>query len=181
MIMKPNVAVFIDGANAYATARELRIDIDYKRFFSKLESSGRVLRAYYYSAILDPSEKTGTEYSSIIPLLDWLTYNGYCVVTKPAKSWFDPITGKTKVKGNMDVEMVCDMLTIADSGKVDHIYLFSGDGDFCEVVKRIQSKGVKVSVISTIVTKPPMIADELRRRADEFIDIRDWIKDVTKT
>lgn len=178
MLIKPRIAVFIDGANAYATAKTLGMNVDYKKLLVKLEHYGRLLRAYYYTAILESKEET--EYSSVIPLVDWLTYNGYCVVTKPAKSWFDPVTGKTKVKGNMDVEMVCDMLDIASSGNVDHIYLFSGDGDFCDAVLRVQRKGVRVSVISTISTNPPMIADELRRQTDEFIDIKAWGRDVSK-
>lgn len=178
MLSKPRIAVFIDGANAYATMKALGINLDYKRLLMKLEHGGRLLRAYYYSAILENTDNEN--YSSVIPLLDWLTYNGYCVVTKPAKSWYDPVTGKTKVKGNMDVEMVCDMIDLAGSGMIDHVYLFSGDGDFCEAVMRVQRRGVRVSVISTITTNPPMIADELRRQCDEFIDIRGWAKDVAK-
>lgn len=179
MLMKPRIAVFIDGANAYATAKTLGINVDYKKLLAKLEHNGRLLRAYYYTAILEGTDNEN--YSSVIPLVDWLAYNGYSVVTKPAKSWFDPVTNRTKVKGNMDVEMVVDMINIANTRTIDHMYLFSGDGDFVEAVLAVQRQGVRVSVISTTTTSPPMIADELRRQADEFLDLKIWGKDVSRS
>ncbi|MGP9819974.1 LabA-like NYN domain-containing protein [Salinarimonas sp. NSM] len=157
------IAVFIDGANLYATTKTLGFDIDYKRLLKEFQTRGYLLRAFYYTALVEDQE-----YSSIRPLIDWLDYNGYRVVTKPTKEFVDS-TGRRKVKGNMDIELCIDALELAD--KVDHIVLFSGDGDFRSLVEALQRKGVRVSVVSTISTQPPMVADELRRQADEFIDL----------
>jgi uncharacterized LabA/DUF88 family protein len=158
-------ALFIDGANLYATTKSLGFDIDYKRLLKEFQSRGNLLRAFYYTALIEDQE-----YSSIRPLLDWLDYNGYTVVTKPAKEFTDAM-GRRKIKGNMDLELAVDVMELADH--LDHVVLFSGDGDFRPVVESVQRKGVRVTVISTISTQPPMIADELRRQADVFIDLQE--------
>jgi uncharacterized LabA/DUF88 family protein len=159
----PRLALFIDGANLYATAKSLGFDIDYKRLLKEFQGRGVMIRAYYYTALVEDQE-----YSSIRPLIDWLDYNGYAVVTKAAKEFVDSM-GRRKVKGNMDIELAVTAMEIA--AHVDQIVLFSGDGDFRFLVEALQRKGVKVSVVSTIATQPPMVADELRRQADEFIDL----------
>lgn len=158
-------ALFIDGANLYATTKSLGFDIDYKRLLKEFQSRGNLLRAFYYTALIEDQE-----YSSIRPLLDWLDYNGYSVVTKPAKEFTDAM-GRRKVKGNMDLELAVDVMELADH--LDHVVLFSGDGDFRPLVESVQRKGVRVTVVSTITTQPPMIADELRRQADVFIDLQE--------
>jgi uncharacterized LabA/DUF88 family protein len=160
---REKVALFIDGANLYATSKALGFDIDYKRLLQEFKTSSYLLRAFYYTALIEDQE-----YSSIRPLIDWLDYNGYKVVTKPTKEFFDS-TGRRKLKANMDIELAVDAMEIADH--VDHVVLFSGDGDFRRLVEAIQRKGKKVSVISTLQTQPPMIADDLRRQADHFIDL----------
>ncbi len=157
------VGVFIDGANLYATARALGFDIDYKRLLELFEGSGHLVRAFYYTALVEDQE-----YSPIRPLVDWLDYNGYAMVTKPTKEFTDS-TGRRKVKGNMDIELAIDMMEMAEH--LDHIVLFSGDGDFRRLVEAIQRKGVRVTVISTVRSQPSMIADELRRQADRFVDL----------
>src|SRR5208283_2036187 len=157
------IALFIDGANLYASAKALGFDIDYKRLLREFQAKGRLIRAFYYTALVDDQE-----YSSIRPLIDWLDYNGYAVVTKPTKEFVDSL-GRRKVKGNMDIELAVDAMEMAEH--IDHMVLFSGDGDFRSLVEAVQRKGVRVSVISTITTQPPMIADELRRQADEFVDL----------
>jgi uncharacterized LabA/DUF88 family protein len=156
-------ALFIDGANLYATAKTLGFDIDYKRLLREFQSRGYLLRAFYYTAVIEDQE-----YSSIRPLIDWLDYNGYTVVTKATKEFIDQ-TGRRKVKGNMDIELAVDAMEIASH--VDHIILFSGDGDFSSLVKALKRRGVRVTVVSTVSTQPPMVADELRREADIFTDI----------
>ena len=163
MAEQERIALFIDGANLYATAKALNFDIDYKRLLREFQSKGRLVRAFYYTALIEDQE-----YSAIRPLIDWLDYNGYSVVTKPTKEFVDS-TGRRKVKGNMDIELAVDAMEMAEH--LDHIVLFSGDGDFRSLVEAVQRKGVRVSVVSTITTQPPMVADELRRQADEFIDI----------
>jgi uncharacterized LabA/DUF88 family protein len=157
------VAVFIDGANLYQSARALGFDIDYKRLLHLFSADCRFLRAYYYTALLDEQE-----YSPIRPLVDWLDYNGYTMVTKPLKE-FRQGAGGRKYKGNMDVEIAVDVMDVA--ALVDHIVLFSGDGDFRRLVEAVQRRGVRVTVVSTIRTQPPMVADELRRQADHFLDL----------
>ena len=157
------IALFIDGANLYATAKSLGFDIDYKRLLREFQSRGYLVRAFYYTAVIEDQE-----YSSIRPLIDWLDYNGYTVVTKATKEFVDQ-TGRRKVKGNMDIELAVDAMEIAPH--IDHMVLFSGDGDFRSLVEAVQRRGVRVIVVSTISTQPPMVADELRRQADQFVDI----------
>jgi uncharacterized LabA/DUF88 family protein len=157
------IALFIDGPNLHATARTLGFDIDYKRLLAEFRSRGAVLRAFYYTAIVEDLES-----SSIRPLLDWLDYNGYTVVTKPAKALFDA-SGRRKVKGNMEIDLAVDAMELVAT--VDEMILFSGDGDLRPLIEAVQRRGVRVTVVSTLVSKAPMIADGLRRQADVFIDL----------
>jgi len=159
------VALFIDGANLYATSKSLGFDIDYKKLLALFRQKCHLVRALYYTALAEDQE-----YSSIRPLIDWLDYNGYSMVTKPTKEFTDA-SGRRKIKGNMDIELSVDAMRLADG--LDHIVLFSGDGDFRSLVGALQQKGRRVSVVSTLQTQPPMVADELRRQADQFIDIAD--------
>ena len=165
MTYQPKIAVFIDGANLYATTKTLGFDIDYKRLLKEFKSQGYLVRAFYYTALVEDQE-----YSSIRPLSDWLNYNGYSVVTKPTKEFVDSL-GRRKIKGNMDIDLAIDALELAPH--IDHMVLFSGDGDFRPLVEAVKRKGIRVSVVSTVATQPPMISDELRRVADEFIDLKD--------
>ncbi len=157
------IALFIDGANLYATAKGLGFDIDYKRLLKEFQNRGRLIRAFYYTALVEDQE-----YSSIRPLIDWLDYNGFYVVTKPAKEFVDS-AGRRKIKGNMDIELAVDAMEM--SNHLDNLVLFSGDGDFRSLVEAVQRKGVRVTVVSTNVTQPPMVSDDLRRQADEFLDL----------
>ena len=166
------IAVFIDGSNLYAAARTLAFDIDYRKLLAWAGQRGRLLRAFYYTALIEDQD-----YTPIRPLVDWLDYNGYTMVTKPAKEFTDS-QGRRKVKGNIDIELAIDMMEMAD--KVDHIILFSGDGDFRRLIEAVQRKGVRVSVVSTISTTPPMIADELRRQADQFIDLTSIVENIQR-
>lgn len=167
---REKIALFIDGANLYSTAKAIGFDIDYKSLLKEFQSTGYLLRAYYYTALIED-----TEYSSIRPLIDWLDYNGYKVVTKPVKEFVDS-SGRRKVKGNMDIELAVDAMEIVEH--VDHVVLFSGDGDFRSLVEALQRRGRKVSVVSTLQTQPPMIADDLRRQADHFIDLASLAKKI---
>jgi uncharacterized LabA/DUF88 family protein len=150
------LALFIDGANLYATAKSLGFDIDYRRLLGFFRKRSRLIRAIYYT-------------------IDWLDYNGYRVVTKPAKEFTDSL-GRRKVKGNMDIELAIDVMQLADS--LDHIVLFSGDGDFRSLIQAVQAKGKRTSVVSTLTTRPPMVADELRRQTDQFIDLADLREEI---
>ena len=158
-------ALFIDGANLYGTAKALGLEIDFKRLLAEFKTRGNVIRAYYYTAIVEDDDDA---YSSIRPLVDWLDYNGYAVVTKAAKTF--EVEGRRKVKGNMDIELAVDAMEV--SHHIEHIVLFSGDGVFRSLVEAVQRRGVRVTVVSTISTQPPMCADDLRRQADTFIDLK---------
>ena len=158
-------AIMIDGANLYQSARALGFDIDYRLLLQTFAGAARLIRASYYTALLDDQE-----YSPIRPLVDWLDYNGYTVVTKPLKEFTDA-SGRRKFKGNMDIELAVDAMDMA--AYIDHLVLFSGDGDFRRLAEALQRRGLRVTVVSTIRTQPPMIADELRRQADTFLELNE--------
>lgn len=166
------LALFIDGANLYATAKGLGFDIDFRRLLRDFQNRGHLLRAFYYTTLNEDLEN-----STIRPLLDWLDYNGYAVVTKATKEFTDAL-GRRRVKGSLDIELAIDALEVAEH--VDHILLFSGDGDFRRMVEAVQRKGVRVTVISTTRSQPPMVADELRRQADNFIELQDLAAHVAR-
>ena len=166
------VALFIDGANLYSASRNLGFDVDYRNLLEFFRKRAHIIRAYYYSAVLETDE-----YSPLKPLTDWLAYNGYTLVTKPAKEFTD-LSGRRRIKGSMDIEVAVDMLELAP--RLDHAVLFSGDSDFRRLVEAVQRKGVRVSVISSIRTTPPMVADELRRQADQFVELADIAPEFTR-
>ena len=141
------IGLFIDGANLYSAARALGFDIDYKSLLGVFSEQGRLVRAFYYTALMEDQE-----YSPIRPLVDWLDYNGYTMVTKPAKEFTDS-TGRRKIKGNMDIELAVDIIEMAPA--LDHIVLFSGDGDFCRLVEAVQRKGLRVTIVSTVRSQRP--------------------------
>jgi len=161
--MSDRIALFIDGANLYATARALGFDVDYKRLLKEFQSRGALLRAFYYTTIIEDQE-----YTSIRPLIDWLDYNGYTVVTKLTKEFIDA-SGRRKVKGSMNIELAVNAMELADH--IDQMVLFSGDGDFRPLLEAVQRRGVHVTVVSTLTSQPPMVADDLRRQADAFVDL----------
>lgn len=165
-------ALFIDGSNLYSAAKNLGFDIDYRKLRHFFEAGSWMVRAYYYTAIAEDQD-----YSPVRPLADWLDYNGYTLVSKPAKEYVDAM-GRRRIRGNMDVEITVDALEMAD--RLDHVILMSGDGDFRALVEALQRKGIRVTVVSTIRTSPPMIADELRRQADEFLDLHVIAPDIER-
>lgn len=167
------LAVFIDGASLYAAARSLDFDIDYKLLLEWAAAKGRLIRAFYYTSLVDDQE-----YSPVRPLVDWLDYNGYRMVTKPAREFSDS-QGRKKIKGNIDIELAVDMMEMAEH--VEHVILFSGDDDFRRLVEAVQRKGVRVTVVSTIKSTPPMVSDELRRQADHFMDLDELADSIMRS
>lgn len=162
---KDKVALFIDGSNLYSTARALGFDIDYKKLLKHFSGSARLLRGFYYTAFVEDQE-----FAPIRPLIDWLDYNGFTMITKVAKEYTDQY-GRRKIKGNMEIELSVDMMEMAQY--IDHAILFSGDGDYTSLIEAVKRKGVRCCVVSTVHTTPPLISDELRRQADEFIELID--------
>jgi uncharacterized LabA/DUF88 family protein len=163
MATSDKTALFIDGANLYATCRTLGFEVDYKRLLEEFRCHGTLLRAFYFTTIIEDQE-----YTSVRPLIDWLDYNGYTVVTKLTKEFIDS-GGRRKVKGSMNVELAVRAMELADH--IDRMFLFSGDGDFRPLLEAVQRRGIHVTVVSTVVSQPPMLADDLRRQADIFIDL----------
>ncbi|MEM8935602.1 MAG: NYN domain-containing protein [Pseudomonadota bacterium] len=163
-------ALFIDGANLYKAARGLGFDIDYKSLLEQSRNACKLVRASYYTAIQEDRDQ---DYSPLRPLVDWLDYNGYTMVAKPTREFTDA-QGRKRFKGSTDVELAVDMMVLAE--RVDHLILFSGNGDFRRAIEAVQSKAVRVTVISTIKSSTPMASDELRRQADSFIDLSDLAK-----
>ena len=166
-IIHPNetTALFIDGANLYAAAKALGFDIDYRKLLDEFRRHGRLIRANYYTALVEDQE-----FSPIRPLVDWLDYNGYSLVTKPAKEYTDP-SGRRRFKGDMDVEIAVDLMQA--SSYLNHAFLFSGDSDFLAVIEAVQRQGMRVTIISTIKSNPPMASDLIRRAGDHFLDLAD--------
>lgn len=159
------IALFIDGANLYSAAKALNFDIDYRKLLDEFRKRGILIRAYYYTALVE-----GDDYSPIRPLVDWLDYNGFALITKTAKEYVDS-QGRKRWRGDMDIEIACDMMEMAEHA--DHLVLFSGDGDFRRLIEAVQRKGARVTVVSTVKSSPPMTSDELRRQADTFVDLAD--------
>ncbi len=166
-------ALFIDGSNFYAATRLLDMDIDFAKLHHFFSHEANLIRAYYYTAL--PEDQ---EFSPLRPLIDWLDYNGFAVISKLTREFIDPETGKKRTKGNMDMELALDMLRLAPH--IDHAVLFSGDGDFCRLLEDVQGLGVRVSVVSTTKTSPPMVADSLRRMADVFIEMEGLRGDIAR-
>ncbi len=166
------IALFIDGANLHSASRALGFTIDFRSLLDRFRAEGRLVRAYYYTALFDEAE-----YSPLRPLVDWLDYNGYSPVTKRAKEFVDDY-GHRKIKGNMDIEIAIDAMAMAKH--LDRMVLFSGDGDFRRLVEAVQREGVRVSVVSTLRSHPPMAADELRRQADEFVELADLAPEISR-
>lgn len=158
-------ALFVDGANFSAAARALGVEVDYKRLLEYFSRNGPIIRAFYYTAMIDDHE-----FSPLRPLVDWLEYNGYTLITKTARVFTDS-AGNREIKGNMDVEIAVDMLEMA--AHMDHAVIFSGDGDFRRLIEAVQRKGVRTTVVSTLESQPPMMSDILRRQTDVFLDLND--------
>ncbi len=167
-----SIALLIDGANLHSSERAYGFDIDYRNLLALFGSQRRLVRAFHYTALMDDRE-----YSPLRPLVDWLDYNGYTMVTRPAKEFTDAMRHR-KIKGNMDIEIAVD--TMEMGSKVDRIVLFSGDGDFRRPIAAAQGEGVRVSAVSTLRTSPPIVADELRRQTDAFIELQDLAPQIAR-
>jgi uncharacterized LabA/DUF88 family protein len=167
------IALFIDGANFFSAARGLGVEIDYRKLLDVFRQRGRLIRAYYYTAV----PANDDTFSPVRKLVDWLDYNGFRVVTKIAREYFDGM-GRKRFKGDMDVDIAVDMLELA--GHCDHMVLFSGDGDFKPLILALQARGVRVSVVSSMETQPSMVSDELRRAADNFFELKDMLSLIAR-
>ena len=163
MSQSGRVALFIDGASLHAAAKALGFNVDFRKLLAEFQVRGRLLRAFYYISVFEDQEVSSTR-----PLIDWLSYNGYTVVTKVVKESGDG-SGRRKMKSGLSTELAVNVFEM--SRYLDEIVLFTGDGDVRPLVEAVQRHGVRVAVVSTIAVHPPMIADDLRRQADCFIEL----------
>lgn len=168
LLSYPNerLALFIDGPNFHTATKALGWPVDYIVMQQHFAKWGQLLRSIYYTAIRET-----TDYNAVKPLTDFLVYNRYTVVSKPVKEMTDYSTGALTLKGNMDVEITIDMIKLAPH--LDHLVLFSGDGDFSALVEELQGLGKRVSVVATLKAIPNITSDQLRRQADNFIELDD--------
>ncbi|MGR4000672.1 MAG: NYN domain-containing protein [Alphaproteobacteria bacterium] len=158
------IALFIDGVNSHITARELGFDIDFRKLHGLFSGQGRLIRCFYYTTIHEDQN-----FMPLKPLIDWLDYNGYTMTTRTVRDYGGEQGGRAPKRYSMDVDLAVDMMEIAPH--LDHIVLFSGAGGFRRLVEAVQRRGIRVTVVSTVATQPPMIADDLRRQADNFLDL----------
>jgi uncharacterized LabA/DUF88 family protein len=166
-------AIFIDGPDLYAASRKLGFDIDFRRLLCLFRDNCRLVRAHYYAAVAQ-----NAEFQAIRPLLDWLDYNGFTIVTKGIREFSDDANVR-KSKCNFRVSLAVDAMRLAPH--LDHVVLFSGDGEFQYLVTALKDMGKRVSVVSTLQTEPPMVGDELRRRADAFVDLAELRESIGRS
>ncbi|TDE34154.1 NYN domain-containing protein [Antarcticimicrobium sediminis] len=166
------LALFIDGPNFYHTARALNFDVDYKRLLETFQAKGRLLRASYFTPLADTEDHV-----AIRPLVDWMQFNGWTVVTQPARI-FEGDDGRRRIKGSTDIALTVEAMNLAPA--IAHAVLFTGNRDFAPLVSGLQAKGTRVSVVSTLRAQPPMISDDLRRQADAFVDLDTLRHDIAR-
>lgn len=167
---RERIGLFVDGTNMFYLAAALHCRIDYVKFLNYFKTRHTfVAYAGYYTAI---EEKANGD-RPIQPLVDFLSANGYSLVTKMTRSYTQP-DGSTKLTGNVDVDLACDMLEIAPF--LDRAILVSGDGDFARLVTSVQRKGVPVTVVSS--KRMRMLSEDLRKAASTVIDLADIQEEV---
>lgn len=157
-------AMIIDGESLQCVLRTIGADIDFRKLLGMFFGRSFLVCAMYY-AITSDGEPTGRR-----ALLDWLEYNGYRVHEKRGRSSTESV-GSRACKSGVSLELAVDVLDMAP--RIDNLVLFSGDGDLAPAVRAVQRKGICVSAVSTLASKPPLIADRLRRQVDRFFDLRD--------
>ena len=164
-------AFFIDGPNLYVATRCLQFEMDYRKLLDYFSSRCHLIRASYYTPLHQDQE-----YSPRHALANWLDYNGFNVVTPRSREYSNE--GRRKVKNDMEIELVIDAFEAA--AHLDHIVLFSGNGDYTRLASSLQGRGKTVSVVSTLLANPPMVSDELRRQVNYFIELKDLREHVER-
>jgi uncharacterized LabA/DUF88 family protein len=151
--LSKNVALFVDVANLYYSARGQDVDVDYVALLKHATKGRDLIRAYAYSG-LDPENENQRKF------IDFLSKNGYKVVHKDIRKF-----GDGRVKANLDIELVVDLFRLAE--RMDIAVIVSGDGDFAPAIRALQDVGVRCEVISF----RPNTSSDLIAVADEFTDI----------
>lgn len=158
--MKERLALFFDGANHSKALSKSGVDMNFGPLLQNLRKTYDVESARYYSGISDEDE-----HRNIREFLKGLSSKGYDVITKPVKKFPDGT-----IKGNVDVEIAVDMVSMAP--RLDRVILFSGDGDFAYLVRTVQGMGVYVTVCS----HSTFTAMDLKTQANEFLELRDLVR-----
>jgi len=148
-----NVAVFVDVANIFYAAKAAGIDIDYVTLLKSATAGRDFVRAYAYTG-LDPENENQRQFHS------FLARNGYKVISKDIRKY-----GDGRIKANLDIELVVDMMKTARN--LDIAVVVSGDGDFAPAIRAVQEQGVRVEVISFRGNTSSDLIDV----ADQFTDI----------
>lgn len=164
-------AVFVDGANFfYMQKKDLGWFVDLKKLLEFIEKRfGEIEDAYYYVGQDAPPETNQQAF------LDALPYMGYSLISKPIKKIWDPHTGTTENKANLDIEIVLDMFNTIDL--YDHAVLVSGDGDFDRALQLLKARGKKFTVIAT----DKFLARELRATAGRhYINLADIQQQIAR-
>lgn len=156
--------MLIDGPSIYQICRSLDVEIDYQALRSIFADAGYLVQARYYTTILNDQL-----YSPLRPLIDWLSYNGFIVVTRTMKAGQDSEQCR-RLDHGIVVALAVDAIEI--SSRLDHVILFTGNGDFLRLVQLLQRRTVRTTVVGTVNGPSSMSSDELRRQADTFVDLR---------
>lgn len=142
-ILRPDdrVAIFVDGANMDGASRAAGYFIDYRRTREFFLGPATFYAAFYYVADFTATDPLQQRF------FDFLAHNGYIVRRRPVKVLTDPDTGERVIKGNLDTEIVLDLLNTV--GNYDVAFLMSGDSDFERAVDLLRSRGKRVFVVSS--------------------------------
>ena len=153
--MSKNVAVFVDVANIFYAAKAAGVDIDYVTLLKSASAGRDLVRSYAYTG-LDPDNENQRNFH------DFLRRHGYKVVSKDIRKY-----GDGKVKANLDIELVVDMMKTARN--LDIAIVVSGDGDFAPAIRAVQEMGVRCEVISF-----------RGNTSSDLIEVADLFTDITQ-
>ena len=156
MMALPKVAIFLDVPNLIYAADQLNVKVDFGKLLDYLTEGRQLVRATAYAPITDDPQTRFEKQRFVEPVIN----HGYKIVTKPWKRFNDG-----SMKANFDIELAVDILTMSD--RLDIVVLLSGDGDFRRVCELVESKGVRVEVVSFAQST----AMELRNVADQYTDL----------
>lgn len=167
------IGLFIDGYSLYQTVRAMDLRIDYKALRDLFASKGRLNRVQYFATVNDHDPD---EFNPQRKTFDWLQYNGFDVQTIQTRS-FTGSDGEIQYRGNASVLMTCYALKHAEH--LDHVVILTGNADFAPLITALQERGTRVTMVSTI-KNGSLCSDQLRRSADDFIDLEDLRQQISK-
>lgn len=165
-------AVLIDGYNTLSTTKLLKFDIDFRKLLNLFQNKTRLVKIYYFASLRD----NPADHDPMIPVIQWMMYNGYNVISKKMNEFMN--IDNIQSKGNMDVEISVTVLEMVKS--VDHIVLFTGDENFRFLIEAVQRMGTRITVCSSMQCQPQIMSDDLRRQADNFIELNNLKSEIQR-